>query len=34
VEKVYLDHNEITALDYLPPNLKVLSLNFNFIEGL
>lgn len=31
---MFVDHNKITQLDYLPPGLKVLSLTFNRVEEL
>lgn len=29
-----MDHNQISFLDYLPPNLRVISATFNLIGGL
>jgi hypothetical protein len=34
IEKIIVDHNQITIIDYLPPNTKVFSATFNKIEGL
>lgn len=34
IEKLYVDHNQLTTVDYLPLSLKVISAAFNNISGL
>jgi len=34
IEKLFLDHNQLVSIDFMPPHTRVVSLTFNQIEGL